>query len=449
MVDLLRVPRRLLLHDVEVAGRRVDVTGDGGVVTHLAARSRGPAARAGVEVIDGRGCALLPGLADHHLHLLAAAASRDSVDCDVPDRAALGAALRAAPGDRVRGVGYHDDVAGPLDRCALDALEPDRPVRVQHRSGARWTLNTRALQELAVGPADLVGDGWLWRADPRLAPGTQRWPDLAGLGDELAGLGVLAVTEATPDLDAAALGHLAGAGLPQQVLLLGAQDGWSSPNRDLRVGPRKILLHDEHDLDWTGLLAAIGQAHAAGRPVALHTVTRGSLVAVLAALAQVGTVAGDRLEHAAVVPGPLLAEIARLGLLVVTQPALAVGRGDHYLRAVDPADVTGLWRWGSLRAAGIAVVGSSDAPYGPMDPWVMLRAARDRTTPAGRVLGSAERVPVEVALRGLLTPLADPGGPVRTVHVGAPADLVLLGAPLAAALADPCRDLVRTVVSAR
>ena len=50
-----------------------------------------------------------------------------------------------APGQWVRAVGYHDTVAGTLDRYTLDALVPHRPVRVQHRSGAEWILNTAAI----------------------------------------------------------------------------------------------------------------------------------------------------------------------------------------------------------------------------------------------------------------------------------------------------------------
>ena len=48
------------------------------------------------------------------------------------------AALRAAAPRRRAGcaaIGYHESVAGPLDRDRLDALVPGRPVRVQHRSG--------------------------------------------------------------------------------------------------------------------------------------------------------------------------------------------------------------------------------------------------------------------------------------------------------------------------
>ena len=138
-----------------------------------------------------------------------------------------------------------------------------------------------------------------------------------------------------------------------------------------------------------------------------------------------------------------------MGLVVVTQPALAAARGDEYLQDVEADDRDCLWPFASLQAAGARVVASSDAPYGPWDPWEVLRQAHDRATPSGGVLGKDESVPVEVALRGLLTRLDDPGGAVRRVEASAPADLVLMHAPLRDVLAAPSRDLVRLVLVTR
>ena len=86
------------MRDVEVEGRRVDVRIENG---RIAALGPGLEADAGARVIEGRGGALLPGLHDHHLHLLAWAAALASLPCgppDVRDERALGAALRAAAG---------------------------------------------------------------------------------------------------------------------------------------------------------------------------------------------------------------------------------------------------------------------------------------------------------------------------------------------------------------
>lgn len=439
MSEVRRRPPPLLIKDVEVDGAAADVLVAHGFVVRVGLDLTAP----GVEQLDGSGGALLPGLHDHHAHLLATAAARSSIDCGVADREELRAVLRGAAGGRVRGIGYSEDVAGLLDRDLLDELEPSRPVRVQHRSGALWALNTRGLEELH---AEDVEDGRLWRGDPRLV-GESAPPDLTALGAELAGLGVLGVTDATPDLSASALALLVGADLPQELLLLGAPTGWSDGSGRSRAGPEKVLLHDEHDLDWEALVRRLRTAHASGRAVAVHSVTRGSLVAVVTALQEVGTVPGDRIEHAAVVPDDLLPALRDLAVVVVTQPALAAARGDSYLRDVDAEDVHGLWRWASLSRAGIPVVPSSDAPYGPMNPWSVLRAARDRSTPGGAVLGRQERVPVPVALDRMLAPLDDPGAAARRVSPGAVADLVLLHHPLSRALEEPSDDLVRMVLT--
>ncbi len=79
------------------------------------------------------------------MHVHSAAAAADSVrvgTSEVSNRDDLGRILAdAQPGEDgwIRAVGYHEAVAGPLDRTRLDALAPSVPVRVQHRSGVLWT----------------------------------------------------------------------------------------------------------------------------------------------------------------------------------------------------------------------------------------------------------------------------------------------------------------------
>jgi predicted amidohydrolase YtcJ len=459
----------LLFRDVEIRpGQRTDVRVRNGLVAHTVANeAAADAANDSVEIIDGRGGALLPGLADHHLHLLATAATMSAgVRCGPPDvttAAELATALAAAPADRagwVRATGYDERVAGDLDAAALDALHAERPVRLQHRSGALWMLNSAALRATGLsGPAgdvpagvernaDGVPTGRMWRVDPWLRtrlPAAEA-PDLTALGSRLASFGITAVTDATPDLtadDVAVLGGAAASGaLPQQVLLLGAPIDAALPPR-LAAGPVKIVVPD-HELPALDELAErIAVAHAAGRAVAVHVVTREALVLTLAALTAVGCRAGDRLEHLAVAPPELLEDLRRDGLRVVTQPGFLADRGDRYLADVEATDRGDLYRYGSLLAAGIPVTASSDAPYGPLDPWLALRAARDRQVPGGAVLGPDERVPVDTALRGYLSAPSDPGGPPCRIEAGAPADLVLLSVAWRELLADPDADQVR------
>ena len=128
----------LVVRDVEVDGiGGTDVLIRDGVVAVLGSEVPVPAS---ADVVDGRGGALLPGLHDHHIHLHALAADRTSVRCGPPavhTADDLARALATAAGNGwIRGVGYSEDVAGLLDLDSLDMLHAERPVRIQHRSGA-------------------------------------------------------------------------------------------------------------------------------------------------------------------------------------------------------------------------------------------------------------------------------------------------------------------------
>jgi predicted amidohydrolase YtcJ len=414
----------LLLRGVEVEGAVVDVRLQDGRVSELGSLVAG----AGEQVMEGAGGALLPGLHDHHVHLLATAAALGSVD--VHDGLEP---LRSAPGTGwVRAVGW----SGEGDRLTLDAVTADRPVRVQHRSGALWVVNSAGVRALGLAESDHPGverdehgepTGRLWRADDLVAARLGReTPDLAALGARLAALGVTGVTDATPDLDPGTCALLRSA-VPQRLQLLGDREG---------TGPWKVVLAD-HELP--GLEELVDCIRAARpRPVAVHCVTREALVLLLAALDDVGRHPGDRVEHGSVVP---LEVVDRLPA-VVTQPGFVLARGDDYLRDVDARDLPDLYRYRSLLAAGCSAVPSSDAPYGPLDPWAVLRAARDRRSARGEPVNSPEAVDVATALSGMLRPLEDLTAPPRRVVPGAPADLVLLGSPLAAVLTDPDADAV-------
>jgi predicted amidohydrolase YtcJ len=456
-----------LLRGTEVHGcAPVDVRTAGGVIAEI---GRGLPAGGREEVIDARGGALLPGLCDHHLHLHAMAAVAASVQCGPPavtTPAALAAALSGAPSDRngwVRGIGYSEDVAGLLDAAGLDRLHRDRPVRLQHRSGALWIVNTAAARALQLAEAEDPGierdgqarpTGRLWRADgwlrsrlPRSHP-----PDLRAVGTRLAQLGITHVTDATPDLDDVAIGALHTAAdsgaLPQHVQLLGVPPGWAAPAGPgwPTAGPFKIIIDDAALPAIDTLTERIRAVHDGGRAVAVHCVTREALVLLLAALDEAGTRPGDRIEHAALVPAGLISRLRGLGPTVVTQPGFLTVRGDDYRRDLPAAEHADLYRARSLVDAGVGCAISSDAPYGPVDPWAVINAAVHRCTPSGNVVGPAERLTPGQALGGYLRPPDVHQAVPRRVAAGSPADLVLLRVPLAEALAAPSADLVAATI---
>jgi len=481
---------RLMIRGADVDGRLVDVSIDGDRIVAVAAAST-PGRRAapvptgavpaGADVVEAGGGALLPGLHDHHIHLLALAAAAGSVPVGPADAGTaegfprvLRTADRAlAPGRWIRAVGYHESVAGPIDRDALDALVPARPVRIQHRGGAMWVLNSAGLAEVGLagrpdgGGADasapdapagveraadgritgrLYGlDGWLGERVPREPL------DLEAVGGMLLRFGVTGVTDATPTEridDMATLAAAVGDGsLPQRVVVTGG-GGLDPRPGAIEWGPVKLVVAD-HRLPSVGDLSrAIETAHRQGRTVALHCVTRVALLLALAAWDEVGARDGDRIEHGAVVHPEEAVRIARHRLTVVTQPAFVAERGDDYLADVEPDDRPYLWRCAGLLEAGIAVGGSTDAPFGPADPWRAIAAAVERRTAGGRVLGAGERVSARRALDLFLGPPEAPGGPSRRVVAGAPADLCLLTVPLDEALRHPSASLVAATVRA-
>ncbi|WP_036517974.1 amidohydrolase family protein [Nevskia soli] len=406
-------------------------------------------------VIEANGAALVPGLRDHHLHLASLAASRSSLRCGPPQvhTAAQLAALLGAQGEGcgwVRGIGYHESVAGEIDRDWIDCHLSNRPVRIQHRGGRLWVLNSLALQVLGVDeagadPLERIGgrlSGRLYDNDRWLRQrlGRER-PNLAGVSLHLASRGVTGLTDASPNNGPEEVRWLRQAQqrgeLLQELLVMGdaslddfgmepaASDTVAS---SLRIGPRKFHLHEAHLPDYEQVCAGIRQARQAARNVAFHCVTRAELVYTLGALREAGVSAGDRIEHASVTPPELLEEIRELGLTVVSQPGFVAERGDSYLEAVEADDQPWLYRLRAFVDAGVPLAGSSDAPFAEAEPWQAMQAAVTRRSAAGRSVGAAEALSPEQALALFTSPLDTPGQAPGRVEVGAVADLCLLDA---------------------
>ncbi|MFF5263739.1 CoA transferase [Actinomadura viridis] len=142
----------------------------------------------------------------------------------------------------------------------------------------------------------------------------------------------------------------------------------------------------------------------------------------------------------------IIPELTRRGLRVVTQPGFLSDRGDDYLRDVHEEDHADLYRCASLLDAGVPLALSSDAPYGPADPWQVMQAAVHRSTASGAALSPVERLTPRAALDACLGAPDAPGGRPRRVRPGMRGDLVLLRVPLAEALRTLDTRLVATVL---
>jgi predicted amidohydrolase YtcJ len=456
----------MLIANVEMGGERQSVRIRAGRIETIAPAL---AAEPGEQVVPGGGNALLPGLHDHHIHLFACAAAMESVDCGPPLTAdalacRLHEAARQAAGGWVRGVGYHDEIAGPIDRAFLDACAGDTPVRVQHRSGRLWILNSAALDHLLEessarghrpdwAPAQFErsgarltgrlydGDAWL-----RSRVSIQR-PRLDRISFLLAKRGVTGLTEVSHSNDRAAFSALLDARMDGELLqdlrVFGRDELVDvSSHPFAAVGGVKFHLHDGDLPNPDDFTRAIANAHASDRGVAVHCVTVADLVLALSCIEEAGADSRDRIEHASLIPDDLIEWLARLGVTVVTQPHFIRERGDSYLTELPAQEISWLYRAGMLMSADIAVAAGSDGPYGLTDPWKSMQAAVERRTRSGVVIGERECLSPELALSLYTGSLSAPGGAGRALARGAAsrqlapgdvADLCLLDRPWAAA----------------
>jgi predicted amidohydrolase YtcJ len=438
------------------------------------------------------GVLAVPGFRDPHVHLLRLASARTAIDCApaaTPDVPSLLARLRAASarllGDGwLRAAGY--DHLGLAERRhprrdELDRAVPDRPLVLRHRSGHATMLNSLGLRTLGLEsdrararedavlhrdaggrPTGLVIDGdALLRARGLPLLGRAALADaVSGASAELARAGVTWLCDAGADNEGstrelfeqlAADGHLA----QRWAMLQGLRPFLAGGGRaNQKFAGVKVVPHDgpggaaTEPVELERQLTAV---HEANMRAVVHAVEPEALVVVLTAFerlfARVGRgVAGHRIEHASVCPPALAAWIARLGLIVVTQPAFVEAFGDQYLRAGEvPADW--LYACRTLRRAGVPVAAGSDAPCGPVGPLTALRTAVRRRSSGGQEVGSAQRLALGEALT-LQAEATRIAGEPDGLRPGQPADVVILDRDLVTLTPDEIDDdLVKTTIA--
>ena len=396
----------------------------------------------------------MQGYRDDHLHLLACAAARRSVDVqaaasvrellDIVGHAAQSAVSstkrhgRRDNADRdgceprrwLRAWGYDDALLAERRHptaAELDTATHDVPTVVHHVTGHVAVVNSAAGQALGLASGEvLVERHDLLAAVPR----ADRSATVAGVVDvlaDLAAVGITACTDATHTNDIAALELLAeaAAGVPSVdvTAMVGADRldslgdiafGGTVPSSDgatgavgVRVGHAKVM--PPHDDD--GAIAELVAAARAHRfPVAIHVMDIDTLQAALDALeahpplpagtaasdarrVEPGRIEPDRIEHCALALPEQLDRISRLGVKVATQPSFVTRRAQKYRDQLSPVEQAWLWPLAGLLRRGIEVSFSSDAPTVPPDPAEWIAAA------TGRDLGIAERIDHETARR--------------------------------------------------
>ena len=215
------------------------------------------------------------------------------------------------------------------------------------------------------------------------------------------------------------------------------QKYWLMGDETIQGGPMKIVLDEDALPDINFLLNRINNARQMDRNVAFHCTTHVELLFALAALKDSSIEEGDRIEHGSIITDEMIKELRGLGLTVVTQPGFLWERGDRYLEQLSDGELRHLYRCQSLIDQGVNVAVSSDAPYGPISPWDVIKHSTERLTKSDVVVGEVERISASTALRSYLTSKGDPAGEVRQVQAGFAADLCLLDRPLSEALKTP------------
>lgn len=295
----------------------------------------------------------------------------------------------------------------------LDRTDQGEPTGVLRESAIRLvsaTLSPRVADpppdRLLVAAHRLVKTG-ITRIDTMVSCGVPMWCDA---GDELDDLlavtsdlpldvTVWVITEEPDDLRKAARRIRESAGRLRFGGWKGFSDGslgghtaaLRDPYADERSTTGMLLLdHDRHSP-----LAATSQTEGGG--VAVHAIGDRAVDATLGwfrRLIDGGTdPAGLRIEHASMMGPDAIATMARLGVTASVQPAFVTSDAPWVGTRVGGQRLPTVHPFASMLAAGIPLVGGSDAPVESPDPWNgMAAATRHATAPseslsAGPALG--------------------------------------------------------------
>jgi predicted amidohydrolase YtcJ len=467
----------------------------------------------GTNVVELRGRLVLPGLIDAHLHLGELARSRAGLDLasardldDLVTRIQEWAGAHPTGTVVGRGLDIDRSLGGrwPL-RDDLDRAVSDRPLVVYHASGHAAIANTVALTEAQVESRavealrDRVGrapdgrpngvvleEAVRWLAPLAATPvgpddGVRTLEHLASLGlttvasmnvsiDELTALRSLASDQRLPlrvrvyvrllRLREYAPSDLAPVGAPGRFAVVGAK-GFT----DGAFGPRTAWLSEPYAdaPDQSGipvesdesLSEALAEAEALGLAPALHAIGDRAVVRATRLIAPYMGRRGapPRIEHLGLVPPPVLSVLEEVRPALVVQPGFVWS--DFWLpERLGPERVRWAYPFRTLADRGHRLVGSSDAPYDPVDPWRGLRASVERRDSQGRSANpnAREALAVEEAV-GMYTvhgggALGEPA--LGSLEVGSRADLVIVEATgLGAALRAGAAAVRETWVDGR
>ncbi len=343
-------------------------------------------------------------------------------------------------------------------RYDLDAVAPDHPVVITNASGHLCVANTRALGLAGIngGTEPPEGGGIVHDAngDPtgllletaqqlvtRLIPEPTEDDLVAALGrcaERYIAAGITSSADASVSTPmqfrafqraSRGINPLRTSMMLRENLLphlnaIGACTGFGSDR--LRCGPIKLFIDGSligrtaavsqpfrHDPDPENLgLTMMGEsvfqgyvmeAFRTGWQIAVHAIGDRGIEMVLDAYQRAIDVAPRlnhriRIEHCGILRPDLIARIAVMQVLIVTQPVFITEYGDSFIRHLGEERAALTYPFRSLLDANITTVFSSDCPVSAYEPLKSIEAAVTEVTGTGAPYAPQEALTVDEAL---------------------------------------------------
>lgn len=424
---LIRSVRLVPVGELEATPGVLDLRVTDGVITAVGRRLR---RSPGEELLDAGGRFAIPGLWDHHVHLLQWSQTRSRIDlsgttsvADATDLVSRHLAQLPADstGSVVLGFGHRSGRWPTQPTVAdLDAVSGDHPVILISGDAHHGWLNSAALALLDVPPRNTVvtEDDWfplyarlqdlpdaraaevaayqqavraanavgvVGVTDMEFDSGYHRWPARVAAGIDTLRVRVAAYPDVLDDVVADGLGTgdpLPGSGGmavmgPLKVISDGSLNTRTahclSPYLDsiglpFPAGRQNVELDELVELFTTAVSNRL--------EVACHAIGDAAVETALAAFEATG--ARGSIEHDQLTSVEQILRMARLGLRASVQPAHLVDDRDLADQCWwDRADRVYMFR--SMLDAGVDVVFGSDAPVSPLDPWLAMATAVHRS----------------------------------------------------------------------